>query len=176
MNYKQRTRLIISIGLLFSASAVSVVVFSKIRKVSTPQHVHVLKAEQVTTLPAVFSRVKNLDVVGQTIVNQGQPQAAVAIDVVNNSDQPVISLEINAGDENNWSALGIDGLEDPNNPQVIIPPHSLKTFTWFLGEILEDHPIVISGARFADGTEYGDARSLEIMRQDLERHKERKRR
>jgi hypothetical protein len=112
-----------------------------------------------------------LQVTGATLLNQGTPNAAVAIDIVNNSDQPVISLEIMSGDANDWSSLGIDGLEDPENPQVAISPHSVKTLTWFLGEVLEGYPIVITGASFADGTDDGDARSLDIMHKDRERNR-----
>lgn len=166
MTHKARRRRIIffSVAILLTASVVSLGVFSKIRQdPKQKKGATALKAESVTTLPAVFSKVKDLEVAGATLLNRGTPQAAVAIDIINNSDQPVISLEIIAGDDNDWSGLGIDGLEDPDKPQVAIPPHSLKTFKWFLGEVLEGYPIVISGAGFANGTEDGDARSLRIM-------------
>ena len=120
----RRTRSIFfSAAILITASVVAVAVFSKMRQEPKQQRrVTALKAERVTTLPAVISKVKDLQVAGATLLNQGTPQAAVAIDIVNNSDQPVISLEIMAGDDNDWSSLGIDGLEDPDKPQVAIPP------------------------------------------------------
>jgi hypothetical protein len=161
--------------MLLALSVVSLGVLSKIKQ--EPKHqsrVVALKPERVTTLPAVFSKVKELKVAGVTLLNQGTPQAAVAIDVINNSDDAVISLEFTTGDANDWSGLGIDGFEDPDNPQVAIPTHSLKTFTWFLGEVLEGYPIVISGASFANGTDDGDSRSLDIMRKDRERNRAKK--
>jgi hypothetical protein len=174
MTHKARRRFF-SASILLTASVVSLGVFSKIRQEPKQKKgANSLKAERVTTLPAVFSKVKDLQVAGATLLNQGTPQAAVAIDIINNSDEPVISLEISTGDENDWSSLGIDGLEDPDKPQVAIPPHSLKTFKWFLGEVLEGYPIVISGASFANGTEDGDARSLHIMHKDRERNRARK--
>lgn len=175
-NKAKRMRLIFfSAAVLLTASAVSLGVFSKMRQ--EPKQLRraiALRAERVTTLPAVLSKVKDLQVAGATLLNQGTPDAAVAIDIINNSDQPVISLEIMAGDANDWSSLGIDGLEDPDKPQVAIPPHSLKTFTWYLGEVLEGYPIVVTGARFADGSEDGEARSLEIMHKDRERNRAQK--
>jgi hypothetical protein len=177
MTNKARRRRVIffSAAILLTASAVSLGVFSKIRQEPKQQRrVTAVKAERVTTLPAVISKVKDLQVAGATLLNQGTPQAAVAIDIINNSDQPVISLEITTGDANDWSSLGIDGLEDPDKPQVAIPPHSLKTFTWFLGEVLEGYPIVITGASFANGTEDGDARTLDTMHKDRERNRAQK--
>lgn len=169
---RRRRLIFFAAAMLLTASAVSLGVFNKITQEPKQQrHVTALRAERVTTLPAVVSKVKDLQVAGATLLNQGTPQAAVAIDIVNNSDEAVISLEITAGDANDWSGLGIDGLEDPDKPQVAIPPHSLKTFTWYLGEVLEGFPIVITGATFANGTEDGDARSLAIMRKDRERNR-----
>lgn len=161
-------------AVILMASLVSLAAFRKIRQEPKQQRRVTLNATRVTTLPPVFSRVKDLEVTGATLVNQGTSQAAVAIDIVNNSDQPVISLEITAGDDKDWSSLGIDGLEDPDNPQVTIPPHSLKTFTLFLGTVLEGFPVVITGVVFANGAEDGDARSLDIMHRDRERNKEQK--
>ncbi len=172
---RRRQKMFFTFALLLAASAVSLGVFSKIRQEPKPERrATTLKAERVTTLPAVLSKVKGLQVTGATLLNQGTPQAAIALDIVNNSDQPVISLEITAGDANDWSALGVDGFEDPDKREVAIPPHSLKTFTWSLGEVLEGYPIAVTGASFGDGTDVGDARSLAIMRKDRERNRMRK--
>jgi hypothetical protein len=59
----------------------------------------------------------------------------------------------------------IDGLLEEGNPRVVIPPHTLKTFTVFLGEIPQDETVFLGSAIFADGKEEGDQRSLEGMRQ-----------
>jgi hypothetical protein len=172
---KRKSLIFFAGAILLTASAVSLGVFNKIRQETKQKRpITTLKAERVTTPPAVVSKVKDLQVSGVALLNEGTPQAAIAIDITNNSDQPVISLEIIAGDANDWSGLGIDGFEDPDNPQVAIPPHSLKTFTWYLGEVLEGYPIVITGATFANGIEDGDARSLDIMHKDRERNRAQK--
>src|SRR4051794_20308819 len=118
----KRTALVFfAAAILLTASAISLGVFNKIeQETKQKMPVRTLKAEQVNTLPAVVSKVKDLQIAGATLLKQGTSQAAVAIDITNNSDQPVISLEIIAGDANDWSGLGIDGFEDPDNPQVAI--------------------------------------------------------
>ncbi len=177
MTYKARRRRLVVLlaATLLITSAVSLGVFSKMRREPKQQRrVASLKEERVTKLPPVFSKVKDVQVAGAALLKQGTPDAAITIDLVNNNDQAVISLEITSGDAQDWSSLGIDGLEDPDNPQVAIPPHTLKTFKWYLGEVLEGYPIVVTGARFADGTEDGDARTLEIMRKDRDRNRAQK--
>ena len=82
-----------------------------------------------------------------------------------------MAIEISSGNENDWSSYGIDGITDPNRPEILIPPHSLKTFEWALGSIMEGNPITIAAASFSDGTEEGDAKSLELMKRSRERSK-----
>jgi hypothetical protein len=60
----------------------------------------------------------------------------------------------------------IDGLLEEGNPRVVIPPHTLKTFTVFLGEVLQNKPVFLGSAIFADGKEEGDKLSLEGIRKD----------
>ena len=78
-------------------------------------------------------------------------------------DKAVMALDFVAG-KDDYSALGVDGLLMEDGPVVIIPPHTLKTFTWFLGEIKEGETIVLASAVFADGKEEGDKRSLDGMK------------
>ncbi len=173
-NLKRGGRRLIFFGaaILLTATVVGAAVFSKLRQPPTQKkHAVTLKAERVTTTPTVISKVKNLDVVGVEILRQGTPGASVAIRMMNKSDLPLMTLYISSGDNDDFSNLGIDGLADPDNPEVLIPPHGLKTFEWELGSILEGYPIVVSAAGFADGVEDGEPRSLEIMHHDRERAK-----
>lgn len=172
---RRRQRMLFTFAMLLAASAISLGVFSKVRQEPKSERRGIpLKAEHVATLPPVSSKVKDLQVTGATLLDQGTPQAAIALDIINNSDHAVTSLELVSGDADDWSGLGIDGFEDPDKPQVAIPPHSLKTFKWFLGEVLEGYPIVISAAIFADGSEDGDRRSLDIMHRDRENNRTKK--
>jgi hypothetical protein len=173
-NVKRRGRRLIffAAAILMTASVVGAAVFSKLRQAPTDKkRVTTLKAEFVTKPPAISSKVKNLEVAGVAIVRQGTPRAAVAIQIINNSDLPVMALDISSGDSNDFSSLGLDGLDDPDNPEVLIPPHSLKTIEWELGAILDGYPVVISAASFANGVEDGEPRALEIMHRDRERAK-----
>jgi len=107
-----------------------------------------------------MSKVKGLEINGVRLLNQGTPQASVAIDVINNRDSAVMCIDFASG-QKEYSALGIDGLLDENNPRVVIPSHTLQTFTWSLGEIMKGHTIFLASAIFADGKEEGDKRSLD---------------
>jgi hypothetical protein len=94
------------------------------------------------------------------LINEGTPEAAISIDVTNNRDEAVMALDFVAG-KNVYSGLRIDGLLFEDSPVVILPPHSLKTFTWSLSEIIEGETIFLAAAVFADGKEEGDKRSLD---------------
>jgi hypothetical protein len=172
-NTKKRGRhILFAVALLMIASVVALAVFKRVRqepKHRTPPTTH--KAEQVTTPPQVISKVKDLEVAGVTILRQGTAQAAIAIDIVNKNDQPVVALELSAGDKDDFSDFGIDGLVNPLNPQVVIPPHSLKAIQWDLGAILEGYPVVITAATFGDGKDVGEARGIEMMHHDRKRTK-----
>jgi hypothetical protein len=132
------------------------------------------KAESVDSVPQVSSKVKNLEIASVRITKQGTAQAALAIDIVNNTDQPVMSLELTSGDDYDFSSLGLDGIANPDEPKVQIPPRSLKTVEWPLSAILKGYPIRISAAIFADGKEAGEASSIEAMRNDHVRAKSRR--
>src|SRR5215212_2070310 len=70
---------------------------------------HTYEPANVSTAPQVRSKIKGLEIVGVTLINQGTPAAAVSIDVTNNRDEAVMALDFVSGKQN-YSALGIDGL------------------------------------------------------------------
>lgn len=138
-------------------SVIGAVVYSRGIKQKPQQTFH--QPAAVTEAPSVMSKVKDLQINSVRLLNHGTPQAAVAIDVINHRDSAVMSIDFVSG-QKEYSALGIDGLLEEDNPRVVIRPHSLETFTWSLGEIMEGQPIFLASAIFADGKEEGDKRSL----------------
>jgi hypothetical protein len=166
--FPKRRRYLISLTFTFLLilSAVIAVFSERKQQPKTADSAVVMKAERVTEVPAVTSKVKELQIAGVSIIRQGTPKAALAIDVVNNSDSPVISLEITSGDAKDFTSLGIDGLANPDAPIAQIQPHSLKTFEWSLSSILSGRPISLTAATFGNGKEEGDSRAIEMMHKD----------
>lgn len=155
--------------LLISTSLVLLIVIvagvytqaSKSQKKQTKQtnYGHTYDPASVTVAPDVKSDIKGLEISGVTLINQGTPAAAIAIDVTNQRDEAVMALDFISckGDR---SGMAMDGLLEEGSPLVIIPPHSLRTFNWGVGGILEGTPVVLAAAVFSDGKEEGDKTSL----------------
>ncbi len=174
MIQKMRRPVILAVALLAITSILGSGAYRKLRRQEPKQKTHAaktLKADQVKTVPQIVSKVRGLEVSGAAILRQGTPEATLAIDIINNTDRSVMAIEISSGNENDWSSQGIDGMADSNRPQILIPPHSLKTFDWAIGSIMESNPITIAAASFSDGTEEGDTKSLEMMKRSRERSK-----
>jgi hypothetical protein len=132
------------------------------------------EAAKVTTAPEVKSNIEGLEISGVTLINQGAPEASIAIDVTNTRDQSVMALDFISG-KSDRSGIRIDGLWEEGNPRVIIPPHSLETFTWGLGEIIEGTTVSLAAAVFADGKEEGDNRSLNSIKITRAKHQKKQR-
>jgi hypothetical protein len=111
------------------------------------------------SIPAVRSKVKELEIVNVRIVRGNTDMPGVAFDILNKADRPLMAIRISCGD----NAISQDGLEDEDNPKVIIEPYGTLSAE-MTGELKRDTPIVIKSATFQDGKEEGDATSLEIMR------------
>lgn len=152
-------------------------VYSKVRPAQPQEQKkgpRVYRAESTKSwqVPYVKSKVKDLRIVAVSVSDEGTPAAALQIGVMNNSDRAVVAVEFSAGDATDKSNLGIDGQDaDPDNPTVVIEPHTLRTFTWSLNSILEGKPISLVAAKFADGKEEGDDEALQLMRKDFARAK-----
>ena len=116
--------------------------------------------------PPVISNIGGLQITEFTLVNQATAQAAIKIDVTNNRDSAVMALDFIWRDNQVSGGNAIDGLLEEGNPRVVIPPHTLKTFTVFLAEVPENQTVFLGSAIFADGKEEGDQRSLAGIRQD----------
>ena len=87
-----RRLVLLSLTLLLVLSVVMAALSERKQQPKSADNAVVMKAERVTDVPPVTSKVKALQIAGVSIVRQGTPQAALAIDVINNSDSPVISL------------------------------------------------------------------------------------
>ena len=156
---------VVLLATLLVVSAVAAVFTqpSRSQKEQKAQHRGTYEAAKVTTPPRVSSNIKGLEISGVNLINQGTPESAVAIDVVNNRDEAVMALDFVAG-KNDYSGLRFDGLLQEDNPLIIIPPHSLKTFEWSLGSVMQGETISLEAAIFADGKEEGNKRFLDALK------------
>lgn len=172
---------ILVVGLLLTAAGASALALGVYKKIASEAQekngprVYSPRMTKHEGIPRVISKVKDLQIAGIAISNEGTDEAALHIGIINNSDKAVIAYEFSATDGNHFANRGTDGtVEDPDNPKVAIPPHSFATFEWSLASIYEGMPIYLSAAKFADGSEAGDAQTLKMMRKDFERARERK--
>lgn len=116
-----------------------------------------------TKLPKIISKVPKLEIVSATIEQPGEPDAWLVLEIRNNSDLAVMAIDIISGDKMDYSGITKDGLDDPDNPTVIIEPHGTKTVKWSFGEILPNTTVSVSGVTYADGTEEGEKLALGAM-------------
>ena len=131
------------------------------------------EAAKVTAPLPVISKIKDLEISGVSLINEGTPQAALVIEVTNHRDEAVMALDFVSGEGSTTGGIAMDGLLEADNPLVIIPPQSVKTFEWALGSILEGGTARLAAAIFADGKEEGDKHSLEgIKRRRADRQKQ----
>lgn len=121
------------------------------------------EAAEVTTAPPVVSNIDGLEISGVSLINQGTPEAAVVINVTNHRDDAVMALDFIAG-RSDYTGFAMDGLLQEDTQRVIIPPHSLETFTWYTGEIMKGETVFLAAAIFANGKEEGDKRFLDGMK------------
>jgi len=173
MESKARRIIIFSIAMLAISAALAIGVYSKMQKKrSLAYDAATVKA---SNLPEVISGVKDLQIAGVKLVDEGLPTAHLDIDVVNNSDEPCYAIDFIARGKTDVSSIGMNGYyDDPDNPRVVIAPHQIRTFTVFLGAMLEGPPIVINAARFATKDEGEDHEILELMHRAETRSREAK--
>lgn len=162
MNSPTLRRLFFLVTVLAISAAVAAGLYSRTSKSQTKQKEYgrTYEAAKVSDAPKVVSGVKGLEISGVSLINQGSPEAALNIDVTNKRNEAVMALDFIAG-RRNYSGLRIDGLLQEDNPLVIIPPHTLKTFSWSLSAIMEGETVTLAAAVFADGKEEGERRSLD---------------
>ena len=164
----QWNRRVLALSVLLSLASVigAVVVYSR----TFQQVTKVYQPALVKEAPPVVSSIEGLQITEVRLVNQGTAQAAIEIDVTNNRDSAVMGLDFIWRHKRDSGGLAIDGLLEEDNPRVVIPPYTLKTFTWYLGEIPQGKTVFLASAIFADGKEEGDHRSLEGIKKDRIQH------
>ena len=171
-------RLILISTLLVLTSVLAAGVYTQASKFQKKQkdHPRTYEATKVKAAPEVRSAVKGLDISSVTLINEGTPEAAVVIDVINQRDEDVMAVDFIAGvGKSTSSGLAMDGLSEESDALVIIPRHSLKTFTWNLGSILEGETIFLAVAIFSDGKEEGYKRYVDGLKKSRIHYQESRR-
>ena len=166
MNIQWNRRILALSILLSMASLIGAVVYSR----TIQQELKVYQPALVKDPPPVVSSIEGLQITEVRLINEGTAQAAIEIDVTNNRDSAVMSIDFIWRHKQNSGGIAIDGLLEEDNPRVVIPPHTLKTFTWFLSAIPQGQTLFLGSAIFADGKEEGDARSVEGIVKGRKQH------
>lgn len=121
-------------------------------------------------VPKVVSKVKNLEVVSVERESQSDPRLAIVIR--NNSDQGVVSVAVESGDDKDASGISTDGFkEGDESPSMVIEPHGTITMHMLLMNLLPGKPLKVSGAMYADGSVDGEKPAIELIREHKERAK-----
>jgi hypothetical protein len=154
----KRRAVLVAVVVLFTA-CLSLGVYSAKKQQPTAQQQNRPTKEWLFSIPAVRSKVKDLEIVNVRIVRGDTDAPGVAFDILNKAGRPVMAVEISCGN----SAISQDGLEDEEHPKVIIEPYGILSAE-MTGELKPGAPLVVASAMFHDGKEEGDALSLEMMR------------
>lgn len=167
-------RLLIIGTLIILSTVVAAGVYTRASKSQKKQtrdnSTHTYEPTSVTVAPEVKSSIKGLEIAGVTLINQGTPAASIAIDVINHRDEAVMALDFISCKGGDRGGILMDGALVEGSPIVIIPPHSLRTFNWGVGEIFEGTTGFLAAAVFSDGKEEGDQNSLIGIRLGRQQH------
>src|ERR1700704_2633470 len=144
-------------SILIAASLISAAAFSVKRQQSKKPWP---KEPRVNSMPAVFSKIKKIEVVRAWIENPGTDAAGVAVEIRNNSDKDVMAVDLVCGQ----GAITRSGLSDEEHPIIVMKPHATTTIRMNFGEMTFGAPLVVSAVTYADETEEGDESSLQLMR------------
>jgi hypothetical protein len=157
--FKAKRRAVLVAVVILVTACLSLAVYSAKKQQPTAQQQNRPTKEWLFSIPAVDSRVKDLEIVNVRIVRSNTDAPGVAFDVLNKAGRPVMAIRIACGQ----SAISQDGLEDEEHPKVVIEPYGILNAE-MTGELKPGAPLVITSATFQDRNEEGDATSLEIMR------------
>jgi hypothetical protein len=117
------------------------------------------KEPRVTSMPQVFSKVKNLEVVKAWIEDQDTAVPNVAVEIRNNSNKDVMAVDLVCGE----GGITRSGLTDEEHPIVVMEPHGTTTIRMNFSSMTFGAPLVVSAVTYADGTEEGEEASLRAM-------------
>ena len=182
----RRLRLVFFVAaLMLATSILAAVGFRSVRGKKLLKNYHAqkqflkhVKPEEVTKLPNITSQIKGLEIVSVTISDMATPQAALVVEVRNNTDLSVACLNFftQSADKVDMASPHDDGLENPTEPQVLIPPHGSKLFKWPTTALLDlQFPIAITAVSFVNdsGTviESGDPFIQKVYLEERQRSK-----
>jgi hypothetical protein len=145
----KRRLLFLGLATLVTATIAGAVVSSKVQQ----------PKPRVITMPRVFSKVKNLEVVNATIINPDTPYVGVRVEIRNNFYLAVMAVDVVAGE----GGITRNGLHDEEHPIVVIEPYGMTTVDITFSEMTPGAPLVVNAATYADGKEEGESASLELM-------------
>ncbi len=182
----RRLRLVFFVAaLMLATSILAAVGFRSVRGKKHLENYHAqkqflkhVKPEEVTKLPNITSQIKGLEIVSVTISDMATPQAALVVEVRNNTDLSVACLNFftQSADKVDMASPHDDGLENPAEPQVLIPPQGSKLFKWPTTALLDlQFPIAITAVSFVNdsGTviESGDPFIQKVYLEERQRSK-----
>ena len=165
MNFKmQRPTYLLLIGIvLIVAATVTAFTRATLRQQSPP-------------LPQIVSRIENIEVLGARITRPGGANAAVAIELRNNSDKPIIAITVESGDDNDASGINANGFQEGDAPPtIVLEPRGTIVIVMPLSNVRPGTPIRVGGVMYADGTEEGDEITLGTMRRQRAHYRARTR-
>ncbi len=138
------------------AAAAGVTAYTAARRRQEPPKVFVPKR--------FISEVKELKVESHRIDREGTPDARLFVVIRNKSHLAVTSVDVTIAD----LTVGRDGGYNHDEPVAIIEPYGTVEFSIPLTNFIDDSPLVISAAIYADGTEEGREELLKETRETRE--------
>jgi hypothetical protein len=122
-------------------------------------------------LPKKFlSEVRHLKVESHRVEEEGTPEAKLRVVIRNKSSLAVTKVSVTIGD----LSVGHDGGASVDEPETVIEPLGTKEITIPLSNFIDDSPLVISEAIYADGTEEGREQLLRWTHESWKRAKEKR--
>jgi hypothetical protein len=152
-NLRKRTVFVVS-GLLIAFLIVTAAVLSA--RWQSPKNKRL--KEWLSSVPQTGTKVKDLEIINLKVVGEDTDAPGVAFEVWNKSGRAVMAIEISCGK----GSIAKDGLEDEENPTVIIEPHGTLPVE-MTSELDPGNSIIVTAAIFDDNKEEGQRSSLDLM-------------
>lgn len=150
-------------------SLITLVAIASLLTVATPNPRNSEKqqeeSKQTVVTPKVISKIKDLEVINTTIKRQGELSAAIAIEIRNNSEKPIIAIAIESGDEKDASGTSTDGFKgEGETPSIILAPHGTITMEIATSNLLTGKPLKVAAVIYADNTVDGEEPAIKTLR------------
>lgn len=163
-----RRSVLLVLSVVVVGSTIGVGVLSQ-RKESRESRESPPQKKKAHIIPPIYSAVKTLEIVSTEILDENTPFARVSVEIRNNSNKAVMAVDLVSGD----AAVTKNGLTNEEKPIVVIEPYGTTTIEMGFGEMTPSAALVVSAAKYADGSEEGEQVSLEAMRAGRAHDKER---